>query len=270
MRYLVDHDYHIHTKLSFCSGDEAQSCRRIEEYALESGLSSVCITDHFWDEKVPLEAESAFYAGQNFAHISQSFDYEPANPRRVRFYFGCETEMNQNFTLGITPERIAALDFVIVPTTHFHMTGFTVPDRELSAEELATLYVERLWALLSMPLPFEKIGIAHLTCPLIAPNGEYIDVLNRIPDKTFAALFAEVAAKGAGVELNFRYDATAGDDLAAVLRPYRIAAKQKCRFYFGSDAHHPAVLDAAKSNFERIVDALDLKEEQKFHPAFYR
>lgn len=265
MRYLVDHDYHLHTKLSFCSGDETQSCRRIEEYALQNGFSSVCITDHFWDEKVPLALEFPFYEGQNFAHIAQSFTYEPEMPRRVRFFFGCETEMDKNFTLGISLERIDALDFIIVPTTHFHMRGFTVPEGELSYDDLAELYVARLKALLAMPLPFEKIGIAHLTCPLIAQHGGHIDVLNRIPDTTFAALFAEVAVKGAGVELNFRFDAYVGDDRAAILRPYRIAAKQKCRFYFGSDAHHPADLDAAKNNFERIVDALDLKEEQKFH-----
>jgi histidinol phosphatase-like PHP family hydrolase len=46
----------------------------------------------------------------------------------------------------------------------------------------------------------------------------------------------------------------------------RIAKKKGCKFYLGSDAHHPAPLDAARERFEAIVDALDLTEEDKFRP----
>ena len=47
------------------------------------------------------------------------------------------------------------------------------------------------------------------------------------------------------------------------LLPYRIAKEEGCRFYLGSDAHHPAGLKAAKANFEAIVDLLDLTEDDK-------
>lgn len=261
MRYLVDHDFHIHTQLSSCSNDPAQTCQRIEQYALESGLTSVCLTDHFWDSAVP--GTSRWYAPQDFDHIAPTRSYVPSKPKRVKFFFGCETELDRNMTLGISPEVMQKMDFIIIPTTHFHMEGFTVPSG-IDISTRAKLYVDRLQAVLDMPLPFEKVGIAHLCCELIAPQGQHIDVLNAVPDEAYAALFAQMAKKGAGVELNFIISHYTGDDLAAMLRPYRIAAKQHCKFYFGSDAHHPNELDAAKNNFERIVDALDLKEDQKF------
>ncbi|MBP3370026.1 MAG: PHP domain-containing protein [Clostridia bacterium] len=52
MKYAIDHDYHIHSMLSSCSNDPEQSTERILQYAKENGLKKICITDHFWDERV--------------------------------------------------------------------------------------------------------------------------------------------------------------------------------------------------------------------------
>ena len=49
MRFPVDHDYHIHSKLSSCSKDPEQSTAHILEYAKEHGYRQICLTDHFWD-----------------------------------------------------------------------------------------------------------------------------------------------------------------------------------------------------------------------------
>lgn len=64
MRYIVDHDLHIHSNLSTCSRCPEQTPERIAQYAVDMGLKTICITDHFWDEKVP--GASAWYAPQNF------------------------------------------------------------------------------------------------------------------------------------------------------------------------------------------------------------
>ena len=45
-----------------------------------------------------------------------------------------------------------------------------------------------------------------------------------------------------------------------------IALDCGCRFYLGSDAHHPAELDAAPARFTAIVDALGLTEDVRFDP----
>ena len=47
--------------------------------------------------------------------------------------------------------------------------------------------------------------------------------------------------------------------------PYRIARSQGCRFYLGSDAHHPAELQSAQARFEAMLNALELDESEKFH-----
>ena len=47
-----------------------------------------------------------------------------------------------------------------------------------------------------------------------------------------------------------------GDDNDEVFRPYRIAKAEGCRFYFGSDAHHPQRLDEMKPLAEAIIDRL--------------
>ena len=260
MRYIVDHDLHIHTCLSLCSGDPEQTPARILRYARENELSTVCLTDHYWDEAIP--GASEWYRKSNFARIRESLSFMP--PRDVSFLFGCETEMDKHFRLGISEKMLSYFDFVIVPTTHLHMTGFTIDEKDSAPERRAELYVKRLDALLSMDLPFHKIGIAHLTCPLIDVKNGALRVLNMISDEVLRALFARVAEKGAGVELNFSASAYTGGELAAVLRPYRIAKEAGCRFYFGSDAHRPDAFLTAKANFIKITSLLQLREEDKF------
>ena len=53
MRYKIDHDYHIHTRLSLCSEDDGQTPAAILELAKRRNLKKICLTDHFWDETVP-------------------------------------------------------------------------------------------------------------------------------------------------------------------------------------------------------------------------
>ena len=67
MRYIVDHDWHIHSKVSSCSKDPQQSNENILQYAKDNGLKTICIADHFWDERV--EGASEWYAPQNYNHV---------------------------------------------------------------------------------------------------------------------------------------------------------------------------------------------------------
>ncbi len=262
MRYTVDNDLHIHSRLSSCSNDPAQTTARILRYAQENGLKTVCLTDHFWDETVP--GASSWYAPQDFAHISAAKPLPQAEG--VRFLFGCETELDRFLTLGVSKERFSAFDFIVIPTTHFHMRGYTLSEEELqNAETRANAWVKRLDAVLSMPLPFHKIGLAHLTCGLIAPTREeYRAVLQHLPAAEMERLFKKAATPGVGIELNADDMRYADSEADIVLRPYRIAKACGCRFYCGSDAHHPQQLDDAKRLFERAVDALALTEEDKF------
>ena len=92
-------------------------------------------------------------------------------------------------------------------------------------------------------------------------------MLDMIPDATYRELFSKMARKGVGFEINFPYFGYYSEEnLPRVLRPHLIAKECGCKFYFGSDAHHPAALDRAKENFTAIAKALDLREENMFRP----
>lgn len=263
MKFRFDHDYHIHSRISSCSRDPEQSAERILKYAKDYGLTQVCVTDHYWDSAV--EGASGWYKPQNFEHISQikplPFDGE------VEFLFGCETELDKHFNLGIPKERYDDFDIIIIPTTHMHMTGFTVSEEDAASNERrAALWVERMRAVLDMELPFHKVGLAHPVCNLINHKSreDYLETLSMISDEDMRLVFTRAADLGCGIEIN-QYDMRFTDEEAdIVLRPYRIAKACGCKFYLASDAHHPDTFEVCRAAFERAIDMLGLMEEDKF------
>ena len=267
-QYVIDHDLHIHSQLSLCSSDPGQTTGRILKYAEENGLTTICLTDHFWDPEIPGATE--WYKIQDLDHIKEALPLPQSD--NVRFMFGCETEMDKFFTIGVSDKLLGQLDFIIVPTTHLHMEGFTL-DADIGFDEdgikrRRELYVERFAKLLEADLPFHKTGIAHLTCPLACARVKdgVIRLIDGISDETFRELFSSAAAKGLGIELNFDAFARAGAEKEAEYRPYRIAKECGCKFYFGSDAHHPEELEKAVDNFNEIAKTLQLSESDKFRP----
>lgn len=262
MKYVIDNDLHIHSKLSSCSNDPEQNCERILQYAKENGLKTVCVTDHFWDETV--KGASQWYSAQNYRHIASAKPLPQEDG--IRFLFGCETELNRHLTLGISKEKYELFDFIVIPTTHFHMKGYTLSEVETSsAQNRAKAWVGRFDAVLNMDLPFYKVGIAHLTCGLIAPTREeYLEVLSLIPEDKLKILFNRAAKLGVGIELNASDMNFAEDEAEIVLRIYKTAKECGCKFYLGSDAHHPRIFNNVKMIFEKAVALLELGEDDKF------
>lgn len=263
MRYVYDHDLHIHSRVSLCSNDPEQTNERILQYAKDNHLNTICLTDHFWDEAIPLAAPSDFYRVQNFAHITKARPLPQAEG--IRFLFGCETEMDQFMTVGITKARLAELDFIIVPTTHFHFKDFNIPSSFSTPAQKADFWLKKLHALLDMDLPFHKMGVAHLTCGLIGDTQEQLlNTLEALPTAALEKVFTKAAKCGIGIELNADDMNYAPQEAETILRPYRIAKGVGCKFYMGSDAHHPDWLEKSPAIFERAIDALELTEEDKF------
>ena len=260
-KFIIDHDLHLHSQLSSCSNDPAQTARALLDYGVREGFADICVTDHYWDDNVP--GASAWYAPQNFAHVRKILPLPESDA--CKFHFGCEVDMDMLCTVGISDKTWDAFAFIIVPTSHLHMTGFTIAPEDISVARRAELYLRRNHALLDMDLPFAKMGLAHFTCSLMARNceGSRDDILNAITDAEYAELFARVAKSGMGVELNVNL---ADPQSADTMRPYRIAKSQGCKFYLGSDAHHPKGLDEARARFRAVIDALELTEQDKFRP----
>lgn len=264
MKFQLNHDYHIHTNLSRCSKDPDQTPLRLIGYALENSLREICLTNHFWDDAYP--GANNFYLTQNLEHIMQALPLPEADG--VSFYFGCEGEMNKDGLIGIHPENYDKFDFIIIPTTHLHMNGFTIDESDTSLERRAVKYVERFERLLASDLPFHKVGVAHLTAGLIARDtpGDHLKVLDMIPDSTFFDLFRETARLGMGVELNLPLLDSSTPDCERLLRPYRIARECGCLFYLGSDAHSTDALERAHARFAAVTDLLELEDSQRFRP----
>lgn len=262
MKYIVDHDLHIHSYLSTCSGNPAQTASAILDYAIKNGLKNICITDHCWGSTKPNKMD--FYNGnyitaQDIAHVSQILPLPQAEG--VNFYFGCETDIDDELNIGVVKSDFDIFSFVVIATTHMHMFPFE------SVEKSINMYLSRYDAILNSDLPFKKIGIAHLTTKLIAPEDNWKKVLNLIPDSEYYRLFKRTAELGMGVELN------AGDlafynqeEIDISLRVFKIAKECGCKFYCGSDAHTPQGLVGRIPTFHKMADLLDLKEEDKFNP----
>lgn len=258
MRYCFDNDLHIHSQLSRCSKDPEQTPEAILQYAIDNGLKTICLTDHYWDENVP--GPSDWYGKQDYTHIAKALPLPQAEG--VRFLFGCETELREDLTLGVSPKVYDRFDFIVIPTTHLHMGGFTCRGDE-DAEERAKLWVSRFDAVLNMELPFYKVGIAHLTCHLLYPEHSR-EVLSLLTEDDYAPLFRKASKLGVGIELNLGTSELEEENIELSLLPYRIAKAEGCKFYFGSDAHHPDKFAIEKQNAEMIIDRLGLEESDKF------
>jgi len=262
MRYKIDHDLHIHSKISLCSGDPEQSNETILRHAESEGLRQICLTDHFWDERV--EGASKWYKWQDFPHICEALPLPRSN--KTEFLFGAETDLNMDMALGVSRERFDEFGFVIIPTTHLHMSNNISPEDGATAEGRAKVWISRLDGLLDMDLPFCKIGIAHLACSLIAKEHEdYIRVMKLLPEAELERIFAKAAKVGVGIELNMFDMMYSEEDRETILRPFRVAKAQGCKFYLGSDAHHPEEFKDFSEIFERAISDLGLTENDKFY-----
>ena len=262
MRYIADHDFHIHSTVSRCCHDENQTPDTILNYAKENGFKRICLTNHFWDDKVRSDAE--WIDEHNFSCVSSVLPLPKDDD--VEFLFGCETDMDFNNVLGISGERFNAFDFIIVATTHLHLDGNTVRTKIATPDEAAFHWIDKIENLLIKDLPFHKIGIAHLTCTHLAKSvEERAKLLDLIADADLIRLFSKVAKLGAGIEINRSDMLALGENAPSILRIYKIAKECGCKFYCASDAHRVNAFDTAKSVLQTAVDAIGLTEDDKFH-----
>ncbi len=266
MRFVIDHDLHVHTYISPCSGDDEQTPERVLADASAAGLKTVCLTDHYWDELVSPGWE--FYGGQTYERLSSLLPLPKKDG--FTFLFGCETEISHDLTIGVGPARYDAFDFINIPLTHFHMIPFTLAETERnSVEAMAHRWVERFDAVLASDLPKHKVGLAHLTDVLMSktdssPEGA-LEMVELIPTEELHRLFAGAASQGIGIELNFWVKSMSPREIEGMFRVYRIAKEEGCKFYFGSDRHGHGDYGEQIEDWEKTIDILGLEESDKYH-----
>lgn len=259
--FPIDHDLHCHSGLSNCSSDPAQNSETILAHAKKYGYTCQCITDHLWDNAVP--GASGWYAPQDIAHCQQSLPLPKDDS--VRMVFGCETEYCGFNKLGLAPENYDKFDFIVIPPNHFHMTNFVRLWSVDTVEDVADLFVSRLEQLQRFPLPWERVGIAHMVCSLIFRGGSEDDVYAAVDEDRFRAAMRFFAEHGAGIEINCAsFPKGWRDREDDRLRLYRLAKDEGCKFYLASDAHHPHELDFVPDRAPEIIARLGLTSEHLF------
>lgn len=267
MRYLPDHDLHHHSVISPCAhGDTRQIPEAMLAAALADGLSLICLTDHTWDPAVDCPCHNTWLDRP-----------VPVSPEKLRenlplpqseqcaFVMGCEVDMNRFGTLGISREEMDKFDFIILSVSHLNLKNFTIDPAQIGSDALSRkeYYKARLLALLDTDLPFSKMGLAHFTVANACREDPF-GCIAAFSDAELHEIFKKAADRGIGVELNFRPVRYDDAQLKTVLRPYRIAKEEGCKFYFGGDAHHPEGFCGRRAAFEQIIDLLGLEESDKF------
>ena len=265
-KYRLDHDLHIHSVLSVCSGDERQTPEAILAYGKRNGYHTLCLTDHCWVETVKSRYATDFYTWQPTERINRAKPLPVDPDGKCRFLFGLETDMDMDGVIGVDEAHYDDFDFIVVPTTHLNFPGFTFdPATEDSFEGRAAAWVRRFDAVNHSTLPGGKTGIAHLTCGLLGRERE--DVLKIFPlisDAEMGRLFTAAKEKNYGIELNFVIEQFEGKDRDIILRPYKIAKECGCKFYMGSDGHTPEELKNGEMRFPMYVEAFSLTEDDKY------
>ena len=269
MRYIVDHDFHIHTGGSMCSGDPNQTPGRILQYAIDEGFSAVALTDHFWDETVPMPQGGwgpDFYNSQNWPHICKQLPL-PGHDG-IRFLFGAEVDMTLDYTVGVSAERLEQMDFLLISLSHFHMIDFTISAADAATPEgRARVLLDKMEVLFSRDLPWHKISLAHLTGPKLGggdPNF-HCEVLRLLQGERLTALFKKAAALGVGIELNTgTFHFGTDEEREAVIAFYALAKECGCKFTFGSDEHKSKGFAYHHQRAQDMADALGLEETDIF------
>ena len=260
MRFFANHDLHVHTNLSSCARDHGASPQELVDFAEKNGYDTICITNHMWDSTVP--GASEWYLPQNMEHIME--DLPLPKSASVRVLFGCETEFCGGRQLAIRPACFNRVDFVVIPPNHFHLTA--PPDCDNIAKA-AELFTTRLEELIALPLPWHKIGIAHLTTKLTYedPPNAHFGVYALMPEARLMPVFRFLAQQGAGIELNAGCFRPGWRDFYEEnLKLYRIAKEAGCKFYCCSDAHSIPALSGVKTNLSEVIDILGLSAADRY------
>jgi histidinol phosphatase-like PHP family hydrolase len=235
----VNCDLHVHTNLSKCGARDAVAAGCLEA-AKKQGLKSIGFANHCWASHLP--GASDWYKGQDVEHVLKIKDELTSCPKDVKVYVGCETEYIGNGIAGMDKETAGRFEFVLIPANHFHMTGFTVPGDLGSGGPAAVRELLYRRFLEAVDLGFGN-GIVHPFTPLGFEDWEE-EIMAGFTPAQFETCFKAAASAGLGVEINSCVveckKALAVSGFSNLYINMISAAREAgCKFFFGSDAHHP-------------------------------
>lgn len=255
---FITHDLHIHTHYSPCADSTATAQHYINK-ARELGLKKIGFADHMWDSAV--ECTIPDYRPLTFEHISQiKAEVVKANVGDIKILYGCETECDKNGTIAVSEDVAAALDFLIVPQSHTHLTmpkAFYEPHRKH-----AEFMLERFYDITESPLSRYITTIPHPFDAVACPYDN-CDLIRLISDKEYADCFKAAKDKNIAIEINsgvFSKNTIGEISESPKIHMLQIAKSVGCKFVFGSDSHGCSGHDVFFKNYI-VASMLELKPE---------
>ena len=86
-----------------------------------------------------------------------------------------------------------------------------------------------------------------------------------INEQHYRAVMRKFARFGTGIEINLSCFSNGWHEHEdSMLRLYRLAAEEGCKFYLASDAHHPEELSVVSDRALEVISALGLTKDDQF------
>lgn len=261
---LIDHDLHIHTTLSLCCDDSAQTPTGIVRRCEELNLSTIGFTDHLWQN--PRLSPDAWYAEQGPVRLNRLIDELSEITSPLRILRGCEADTIAPGKFSITHKFAETVDYVILAANHFHMKNLVLQPQEQTPAAVGR-------HLLLMFLSAVNSGLATVIPHVLIPMGLGIgfdQAIAAISETQLLDAFGQAAQRKVAIEITPAYFPPEHDrnrPAWSVETPLRILATAKnagCRFVFGSDSHSLCRLELIRS-LDFFVRQLDLTEKD-IHP----
>jgi len=244
---IVPFDMHAHTYYSPCGRRltaDGQPAATPSLYATEAqrlGIGVIYLTDHFVEDPTD-PAAPQFYKGSGPAILADLRRELAALGRQdgVRFMVGCETETYAAGRVGVSPALAAQLDIVLVPTTHYHLTGVPQP-----AGDAPTDVAHHMLTMLASVVckPWLDV-VAHPFAENESLIGDLRAIYDAMDENWLADILGRAAEVGMAIEANAASLSDAGiphyREVMAQFLPMARAAG--CKLSLGSDAHQVDML----------------------------
>lgn len=253
-------DSHMHTYYSPCAHGMDQANRPVAspqrhlQRAEEIGLRALVFTDHFVEDPTS-PGVVLYYKGSGKAilhNLRLELDRLPAT-QGCDVFIGCETETMSTEWVGVSEAMARELDFVLVPTTHYHLPGVPQPASKAPHDVAAHMLV-MLESVVRKPW---LDAVAHP----FSDNESVIGDLRAIYDAMDKARLRDVLGLAArnGVALEVNASSLTAPSLPNYATVYReivsLARSLGVRFTFGSDAHNCARLGMTPEVEQWITDS---------------
>ncbi|WMJ22106.1 PHP domain-containing protein [Paludicola sp. MB14-C6] len=230
---IFEHDIHVHTFLSSCGNENAKPEHYIE-IAKKQGLKVLGFSDHVWDSNV--KGAWPWYQPQDISHVLTIKNLLANKTNDLKVLIGCEAEFTGNNKVAMTKEHAALFDYVLIPTTHFHMKDYVCPSNITKPYEVAKLMVQRFNEAVKLDI---ATGIAHPFVPygFMKQTSECIALIS---DDEFINSFSLAKEHNVSIEIHrdmfFPVDDTIIDK-DIFIRVLSLAKRAGCYFHYGSDSH---------------------------------